>query len=273
VSARGTFAGTIVGISRTLADAMVYEDLAHRPGLLQSLDPRARLVGLLSLVLAVTLAHRLSAILLLLAAGALLARLSHVGILLLGKRVWLPVLVFSAIVALPAVFLTPGSPAFSIDALAFEATHQGLNSAALLISRVEAAATLTTLLVVTTPWMHILNALRSFRVPQEIVLILAMTHRYVFLLAETATQMFQSRQSRTVGSLDRATQRHVTTRTAGVLLSKSMELSGEVFLAMQARGFRGNARALVGCRLRAKDFLGMAAFLAFATLCVWAGRS
>ena len=88
-------------------------------------------------------------------------------------------------------------------------------------------------------------------------MMLAMTHRYIFLLAETASQMFESRESRTVGVLDRATQRrHGMARTAGVLLSKSMELSNEVFLAMQSRGFRGDAHVLVEFRMRWRDYLG-----------------
>ena len=90
-------------------------------------------------------------------------------------------------------------------------------------------------------------------------MMLAMTHRYVFLLAETASQMFESRESRTVGVLDRATQRHIAARTAGVLLSKSVELSNEVYLAMQSRGFRGDAKILSEFRMRAGwTILGLA---------------
>jgi len=51
---------------------------------------------------------------------------------------------------------------------------------------------------------------------------LAMTHRYVFLLVETASQMLESRRSRTVGILKPAAQRRMAARTAGVLLSKSI---------------------------------------------------
>ena len=92
-------------------------------------------------------------------------------------------------------------------------------------------------------------------------MMLAMTHRYIFLLAETASQMFESRQSRTVGVLDGAAQRRMTARTAGVLLSKSVELSNEVFLAMQSRGFRGDVKILSEFRMRAWDYLGLVTFL------------
>ena len=64
----------------------------------------------------------------------------------------------------------------------------------MLILRVETAVTFTTLLILCTPWTHVLKALRAFRLPKEAIAMLAMTHRYVFLLVETAGQMLESRQ-------------------------------------------------------------------------------
>ena len=268
----GGFTATLVNLSRVLGSALVSEGVARQSGLMQSLDPRARLAGSFSLVLAVALSHTLAAILCVLAAAVVLALLSRVSITVLTTRVWLPVLFFTGVIALPALIVTPGTTVPAFRSLGLHITAQGLHSAALLVLRVETAATLTALLVLTTPWMHVLKALRWFRVPQEVIMMLAMTHRYVFLLAETAGQMFESRQSRTVGVLDCAARRQITARTAGVLLSKSLELSSEVFLAMQSRGFRGDARVLVDLRLRPRDYLGLSAFLVFGILAVWMGR-
>ena len=266
-------ASTPVGLTRALGRALVSEEVARQPGLLQSLDPRVRVIGMLCLVLAVTLTHRISVVLALFAIAVLLGLLSKVSIAILATRVWLVVLFFTGVIAIPALFLTPGDPCFASPSGSLAITRQGLTAATLLITRVETAVTLTTVLVLTTPWMHVLKSLRAFRVPQEVVMMLAMTHRYVFLLAETAGQMFESRQSRTVGVLDRSSQRRVAARTAGVLLSKSVELSNDVFLAMQSRGFRGDAKVLSDFRMRSSDFLGLAAFLLIAALAVWMGRS
>lgn len=273
MSRDGAIARTLLGLTRALGHALVSEEVARRPGLLQVLDPRARVIGMLSLVLAVTLAHRIVVIVALFAAAVLLALLSRVSLATLASRVWLVVLFFTGVIALPALFLTPGDPIVSSLGGALRITTQGLIAATLLIARVETAVTLTTLLVLTTPWMHVLKALRAFHVPEEIVMMLAMTHRYVFLLAETASQMFESRQSRTVGVISRASQRRVTARTAGVLLSKSVELSNEVFLAMQSRGFRGDAKVLSEFRMRSWDYLGLASFLLAGGVAVWIGRS
>jgi cobalt/nickel transport system permease protein len=270
---RGAIAATLLGLTRALGRALVSEQTARRPGLLQALDPRVRLVGLLALVLAVTLSHRISVVVALFAVAVLLALLSQVSLKALSVRVWLVVLLFTGVIAVPALFLTPGEPIATLPATTLHITAQGATTAALLIARVETAVTLTTLLILTTPWMHILKALRSFRVPQEVVMMLAMTHRYIFLLAETAGQMFESRESRTVGALDRTSQRRVASRTAGVLLSKSVELSNQVFLAMQSRGFRGDARILSEFFMRPVDYVSLAAFLLAGGAAVWMGRS
>ena len=86
--------------------------------------------------------------------------------------------------------------------------------------RVETAATLALLLIYTTPWMHVLKALRVFRVPVVLVVILGMTCRYILLLLETAHEMFESRKSRTVGALDRGERRRMAISAAGVLLNR-----------------------------------------------------
>ena len=266
-------AATLVGVARALGLALVSERVARQRGLLQALDPRVRVIGLFGLVLAVTLSHRISVILTLFCAAVVIALLSKVSLASLAARVWLPVLFFTGVIALPALFLTPGQAMLAPAGGSLHVTAQGASTAVLLIARVETAVTLTTLLILCTPWMHVLKALRIFHVPQVVVMMLAMTHRYIFLLAETAGQMFESRQSRTVGLLDGATQRRMTARTAGVLLSKSVELSDEVFLAMQSRGLRGEVQVLSDFRMRSRDYFGLVAFLVAGAVAVWMGRS
>jgi cobalt/nickel transport system permease protein len=264
---------TLLGLTRALGQALVSEKVARQSGLLQSLDPRVRVVGLLSLVLATTLAHRIGVVIALFCVAVAIALFSRVSLATLATRVWLVVFFFTGVIAFPALFLTPGDPIVVAPVGSLRLTAQGLGAAVLLIARVETAVTFTTVLVLTTPWMQVLKALRAFHLPQEVVMMLAMTHRYVFLLAETASQMFESRQSRTVGILDPAAQRRITARTAGALLSKSVELGNEVFLAMQSRGFNGDVKILSQFRMRPRDYLGLAAFLLVGAVLVWIGRS
>lgn len=261
---------TTVGFGRVLTRAMLSERIAGQRGLLQSLDPRVRVLGLFSLVIAVTLSRKLAVVAGLFALAVAIALLSKVSIATLAKRVWLIVLGFTGVIALPAIFVTPGRAVAVLGTLTI--TEQGLRTAALLILRVETAVTFTTLLVLCTPWSHVLKALRALRLPKEAITMLAMTHRYVFLLVETAGQMFESRRSRTVGVLKPAEQRHMAARTAGVLLSKSVALSNEVYLAMQSRGFHGDVQVLSDFRMTMWDYCGLLGFLLAGSVAVWMGR-
>jgi len=263
---------TLSSFSRALSKALVSERVSVKRGLLQALDPRTRVLGTLFLVFAAVLCRRVEILAGLFGIAIVLAFGSRVGLGTLIKRVWLIIFGFTGLIALPALFTTPGQPLVRLPGVHGFISVQGLRTAALLVLRVETAATLTTILVLSTPWSHILKALRSLHLPAEVVTMLAMTHRYVFLLMETANQMFESRQSRAVGKLKGAELRRMVASTAGVLLSKSIEVSHEVYLAMLSRGFQGEIRLLDDFRMSARDYAALAAFLVIGCVAVGLGR-
>lgn len=268
MTGRGFLEHTLNGFHRALEQALSADRFARRAGILQSLDPRVKLAGVAALIVAVALAVKLWVVAAAFAAALLMAAV--LSIPFSGASV--AALVFSGALAVPALFLTPGAPIYRVPALQWEITRPGLVSACFLILRAEIAVTLAMMLVFTTPWAHILKALRMFRVPVVFVVILGMTSRYILLLLETAQEMFESRKSRTVGALTPAEQRRISIQTGGALLSRTFHLSGEVFLAMQARGFRGEVYVLDDFRMRRLDWIATLAFAVSAILLIWAGR-
>jgi len=258
---------TVEGIYGAMTRALEAEHSAARTGMLQQFDPRAKTLGLFALIAASALSRRLWPIGALLIVAIVLTVLSRISIRTLVSRVWVGAFLFTGAIAIPALFLTPGTPIGSSPI-----TRQGVTTASFLILRVETATTLAMLLVFTTPWAHVLKTLRVFRVPALLVAILGMTWRYILLLLETAHDMFESRRSRTIGALRGPEQRHIAVATAGVLLNRSSQLSGDVFLAMQSRGFRGEVRVLDDFRMALRDWFALAGFAAFAAAAVWAGR-
>lgn len=268
----GVISRTVRGFTGALEQTLVSEQAAHISGLLQSLDPRVKLIGLLILVFSAALSRKLIVLCALFGFSIVLALASRLSLWSLAKRVWIVAFSFTFMIAAPALVLTPGQVLYGLPGGWLAITVQGARSAALLIARVETAVTLSTLLVLTTPWMHLLKALRTLLVPVEVILLLAMTHRYVVLLIETANQMFESRQSRMVGHLSGGEQRRMMVHTGGVLLSKTLDMGNQVFLAMQARGFRGEVRLLSEFRMRGRDYLAICGFAAAAGAAVMAGR-
>jgi energy-coupling factor transporter transmembrane protein EcfT len=99
-----------------------------------------------------------------------------------------------------------------------------------------------------------------------------MTYRYIFEILRAALDMFESRRSRTVGTLSPADNRRLAVSAVGVLLSKSFQLSGDVHMAMQSRGFRGDVHVLPDFRGRTIDWCWLAGFVVFAAAALWWGR-
>jgi cobalt/nickel transport system permease protein len=261
---------TLASLLRASEYASAAEHSAEARGLLQRVDPRVKVVGLILLVIVVAASRHLVVIGALFAFALALALSSRISVGKLASWVWSPVLIFTGAIALPAIVLTPGHAVAALGGLAI--TAQGLRSAAYLLSRAETAATLSALLVLTTPWPWVLKALRVLKCPTVLVAILGMTYRYVFEILRTALDMFESRRSRTVGSLSPAENRRLAASAVGVLLSKSVHLSDDVHLAMQSRGFRGEVHVLPDFRARAADWCWLAGFVFLAAAALWWGR-
>lgn len=268
---RGFIERSVDSLRGALEHAEHCADTAEGAGLLQKLDPRVKLCGLLPLILAAVSARRLDVIVTIWLGATLLAALSGIKPRVMATRTWLTVLVFTGAIALPAIFLTPGLPVWRVPMLGWPVTAQGCVAAARLVTRAETAATLAVLLVFTTPWPHVLKALRTLRAPAVLVVILGMTYRYIFVLLEMADDFFEARRSRVIRPMNGAAQRRMAGATAGVLLDKSLRYSEEVYMAMQSRGFRGEAYTTHDFRMCRRDWIAGALFAAAAGLAFWGG--
>ncbi len=258
---------SVESLAGALEHARCCEDAALTRGSLQRLDPRVKLCGLLALILVAVSARRLEVTLAVWLLGVGLAAYSSISIKVLATRTWAGVLAFTGIIALPAVFITPGNPVLPH----WPITWQGLITALRLIARAETAATLAGLLVLTTAWTHVLKGLRTLHVPTVLVVILGMTYRYIFLLVRLAEDLFEARRSRMIRPLSRSEQRRMAGAAAGVLLNKSLQLSEDVYLAMQSRGFRGEAYTIHDFHMERRDWLAGTGFAVAAALAFWGG--
>jgi cobalt/nickel transport system permease protein len=266
----GAFLDRLAGsLVQAMDHALDADDLARRDGLLQRLDPRVKLAGLLGLIVVAVFVKSLAVLGGLFLVAVALALPSQVGLSRLARQIWLKVLAFTILIALPAVFLVPGTVVARVPILLWPVTLQGIRSAAFLLGRAETASTFALLLILSTPWPHVLKALRVFRAPVVLVAILGMTHRYIFVFLESASQMFASRRSRMVGPLSPRDRRRVATATAGVLLDKALHLSADVQSAMASRGYRGEVRLIDDFQATPLDGLALAGFVAIASAALW----
>lgn len=252
---------TLTGGADLLRQVMFSDETSATPGLLQRLDPRAKILGLLGLVVAGAFLRTIAALLVLYALTLVLAAASRLSVRFFIKRVWLFVPIFTGIVLIPATLsvVTGGHVVLALwhwHGHPEGFTSQGLTSAGLVVCRVASSISLVVLLALTTPWTRLLASLRALGMPRMFLLVIGMAYRYLFLLLGSVTDMYQARASRTIGTErhDRGARAFVAA-SAGALLGRTMAMSEEVHQAMTARGYRGEARVLAQSRPAAADLL------------------
>ena len=262
---------TLHGIAEALERALFAEEISARPGLFQALDPRVKILTVLAFLVSVSLSRSLIVIAAIYLLTLILALASAIPAGFFIKRVWLALPFFTGMLILPALFITPGPTLLQLP-LGLVITATGLTTGLFLLLRVSTSLSLTLLLILTTPWNTVLGALTVLRVPDTFLLILGMTYRYIYLLLRIANDMFLSRKSRVVGRLNNVENRRMLAAISGALLGKSLDMSGEVYLAMQSRGFRGAMVTLKPFKMRPHDWVWLTAFLALSLLAVFLGR-
>lgn len=254
---------TLVGSSDLMRQVMFSEDVAKLPGLLQRLDARIKILGMVLLLIAVGLAHNVETLLAAYLLTLLVAWASRVPLGFFIKRVWLFIPVFTAIVVIPAMFSVVNHGDVVVQLWTWHGhpeglTSQGLNSAALIVTRVALSVSLAVLLTVTTPWTRLLGGLRGLGVPRIFVLIINMAYRYIFLLLDAVSEMYESRKARRVTTIKHdAGARATVGATAGAVVGKASHLAEEVHQAMVARGYRGEAYTLSQPRIGRGDVVAL----------------
>ncbi len=275
----GAIEKTLDGLSGLIRQALASEEIAARPGLLQRLDARAKLIGMLGLLIATGLVRHIPVLLGLYALTLVLAAASRIGLGWFAKRVWLFIPLFTGLVVAPATFsfVTPGEVVLPLGhwfGHEVGLTRQGLTSAALIVCRVATSISLAVLLTLTTSWSRLLAAFRSLFVPRLLVLVLGMAYRYLFVLLDSVAEMVTARRARTVAAKrSRRGERAVANFSAGALFGKAHALSDEIHQAMLARGFSGEAVSLERTRIGTIDLVALAACLTLSILVVGGDRA
>ncbi len=260
--------------------AVTSDELARRPGLLQRLDPRVKLVSLLALVVIAALSTKMSVLLGLLALAVALVPASRIGLRRFAARAWLFIPLFTALIMLPAIFsiVTPGravltlwshgAPFWPLPAR-LAVTAPGLLAFARLVLRVTTVVSFSVLLTLTTPWADLLKAMRAVGVPRGFVFVLAVAYRYVFTLVRLVQDMALARTSRLVGRVSSREDRRFLGGAVATVFGKSQAASEQVYLAMISRGYTGEARTLSTWRLRRLDFVWSAVVAVGLAALVW----
>jgi len=273
---KGFVGKTIDGILGFLEEAFVSESFSRRAGLMQSLDPRIKLLSTLAVVFAASMIGELKVLVAIYLLTLMICYLSKIELWFFIKRVWLFIPIFAGIIAIPMIFnvFIPGDPLYTIMHLGEGArlgpialpesifiTRQGSLAAVIFTMRVAACVSAVVLLFLTTPQQILFKSLRTVGVPKIYVLTLQMAYRYIFLLMEQVREMHTAKKARTIKSRGIIEEQKWVGGRIGYTLIRSLAMSEKVHMAMLSRGFNGEVHIMEEFRMRQRDYLAGAAAL------------
>lgn len=259
---------TVTGILAVFQQVVFSEAYAKKPGLMQRVDPRVKLATIGGFVVSLSIVKRVELVLVAYVLTLILAYYSQIEVLFFVKRVWFFVPLFTALIAIPAIFnfVTPGKPLVVLFEMSksyqfgpwnvpklITITEPGVKGAVLFTARAATSVSAVVLLTLTTVWNDLLRSLRVFRVPAIFVMVLGMTYRYIVLFLRTVEEMHLAKKSRTITKLSARENRSWVAARIASTFKKSVKLYEDVYLAMTARGFSGEPRTLGGFAIRGID--------------------
>jgi len=225
---------------------------AHR------LDPAAKAVALLAVVLATVLVTRDSFLPLVPVAAGLAAyhALSRTPIRYTFRRLAVvSPLAVALVVLFP--FLEPGEVLVRWPAAGGEVvvTREGLVRAGHLLSKFVLCTWAALLVLATTRFQDLLQGLARLRVPRVFVTQLAILYRYLWVLMDEGMHMRMARAARDGGLGPWRLRWHSRAGVVGVLFLRSWDRAERIWRAMAARGFDGTLHAPRQHRLRPVDWV------------------
>lgn len=235
-----------------MQDALMNETISQKRGLIQSVEPRLKVITVLFLVVILSLQKSLGGIMLFTAVSAFLVLASRIPLLFFIKKL-LPAALITFCIALPSLLniIIDGEPLFVLHR--FESpieigpvtipevitiTEQGSKSAAALLLRVITSVSLVFLMTMTTKPAVLLRSVSSL-IPGYAGSVVSMSYRYIFLLTSKVELFIMGLKSRQIADPRLRTGRHWVASRISLLFSLSMKLSSDLSLALESRGYRG----------------------------------
>ncbi|MEM3517246.1 MAG: cobalt ECF transporter T component CbiQ [Candidatus Bathyarchaeia archaeon] len=238
-------------------------------GFLQKIDPRAKLISVISLILAAVISNSITSLLIFLTLIFILAFASRISIKDFLFRSLFFITFFSIVIAIPNIFITPGEviASFSIFSFKLQLTMQGFLSTLHFILRVWMCVSSLILLNLTTKFSNIIDSMKSLKIPKVFTMMFSITYRFLFLFINEAYRMILAKESRTI---KKKMSKIDNIKTLGLIISslfiRAYERGERVYLAMKNRGYMGEMKSLSVIKFHLKDALFIFFFMLFIIL-------
>lgn len=248
---------SIKQIAGIIKSSYVYWEMAEKNGLFQKLDPRLKVVCMIYFIVIISMMRSVYIKLAVAVFIFALTALSRLNIFYMYKRIIGFAFLFGFLIALPSAFnvVTRGEIILPVATLSrsfqfwiysipkeIGITREGAFAVAMLTLRVANSLGISLLIIHTTPFFEIIRALKVFRIPDTLLMIIILTYKYIFIFSKTVEDMYLAMKSRLVGAVDAGTIRELIAGRIFFIFKKSQMRYEETYRAMLSRGFSGDVK-------------------------------
>lgn len=257
---------------------------ASEEGFFQKIDARIKLLFLFFFMIIISLKKDVESEIWIGLIVLLLMALSRLNLLHLYKRILSFGMVFGFLVALPSALNLFKEGEILLPFLSFSRSYQlwiysipetigftreGVYGLVMITLRVVNSLSLTFLLLYTTPFPEIIRALKLFRVPDTILIIITLSYKYLFLFSKTVEEMHLAKKSRLLKEPKTKEARIWLAGRMAFLFRKTRLRADEVLQAMVSRGFSDTIKVYQITTLQPRDWVAGFSFLFIGCLILW----
>jgi cobalt/nickel transport system permease protein len=154
------------------------------------------------------------------------------------------------------LFITPGRTLAIIgyDKYFLSITWEGVYKAVCFTLRVWVCVASLTLLVLTTKFSELVHALEKFKMPKVLIVMTAITYRFIFLFINEAHRMLLAKEARTVKKEGKLQTMKSLAHIISTLFIRAYERGERVYMAMMARGYKGEIKSIGDMKYGYKDW-------------------
>jgi cobalt/nickel transport system permease protein len=217
------------------------EDLSEKKGIMQAINPVAKLFAIIGMIVASLFITNLTYLLAICLVPLFFAVTSRIPLKQFFMRTAI-VTVLSALISIFVPFTTAGTAvwATSIGGINLAVTIEGFIKLAVFTVRVWFCVASLILLVLSTGFDRTIKMLATLKVPNVILQLFSLTYRYFFVSIEEAQSVLIAKEARTYvhkRTLNLQSLKDLGTIIASLFI-RTYERSERVYLAMKARGFQ-----------------------------------
>jgi cobalt/nickel transport system permease protein len=220
-------------------DIMFIEKISMEEAFLQKIDPRIKLFAFTFLIITTIFSNSIISLFPLLIVLILFSFSSNISFKFFFLRTCIFIPIFAAIISLPLPFITPGSilASFNLNGFFIIITLNGIIKAINFVFKIWICVATLTLLILTTSFSKIINALQSFKLPKLFILMIALTYRFIFLFIDEAYRMILAKEARTIKKQKKIEIMKNIGSIISNLFIRAYERGERVYLAMKSRGY------------------------------------